>query len=246
MTNMIPASELPAQLVGKGFEAVHLLPSSTYKDCSTIVICPTRGTVHWKVIQSWQSLIAPMNQKKVMLFCTGGEVGKAYNEMIVWILNHPEFSKWKYIMTVEDDNIQPPDAHIKLLESIDAGPFDAVSGLYFTKGDVSMPLALGNPNEFRATGRLDFKAQNVVEGLQRGAVMEVNGIPMGCSLYRMDLFRYVPPPWFVTLNEYGEGGSRCYTQDLSFCERAKKLGKRFALDLRVKVGHLDVNTEVVY
>ena len=37
-----------------------------------------------------------------------------------------------------------------------------------------------------------------------------------------------------------------YTQDLSFAERAVRLGKRFGVDMRVRVGHLDVRTGVIY
>jgi hypothetical protein len=204
--------------------------------------------INFKVVQSWQNLIAPMNQKRAILFASGHEVGKAYNEMIERVLADPELSKWKYIMTMEDDNLQSPDAHIKLLESIEWGRFDGISGIYFTKGDLSMPMAYGDPRQYAETGVLDFKPRDVVSALQNGHIMEVNGIAMGCSLYRMDLFREVKGPWFVTANEYipESGATSCFTQDLYFCEKAKRAGKRFAVDFRVKVGHIDVNTGVVY
>jgi len=232
---------------GIGYERIKLLHGSTFKDCSTIVVVPTRGLIPIRVLQSWESLLSPMNQKKAKLYATGDEVGVAYNNMINFILNHPELSKWKYILTLEDDNIIPPDAHIRLLESIELGPFDAVSGIYFTKGEYNMPMAYGDPAEYSRTGVLDFKPRNIVEALQKGTVMEVNGIAMGCSLYRLELFRKIPQPWFVTLNDViPEKGPACYTQDLYFCERAKRAGCRFAVDMRVRVGHLDVNTGVVY
>jgi hypothetical protein len=78
--------------------------------------------------------------------------------------------------------------------------------------------------------------------------MEVNGIAMGCALWRMELFRELAAPWFVTVNDVfpEKGGAQCFTQDLYFCERARRAGKRFAVDFRVKVGHLDTETGVVY
>jgi len=110
-----------------------------------------------------------------------------------------------------------------------------------------MPMAYGDPEEFRATGVLDFKPRNILSSLNNGTIMEVNGIAMGCSLYRMDLFREIEPPWFVTVSDViPEKGPQCFTQDLYFCERAARLGKRFAVDMRVKVGHLDINTGMVY
>ena len=243
----LKVEDVVENLKTKGFESVELISGSTYKDNSTIILIPTRGTINYKVVQSWQNLIAPMNQKRAILFATGHEVGQAYNEMIKNILANPELSKWKYIMTLEDDNIQPADAHIRLLETIEWGKFDAVSGLYFTKGEYGMPMAYGDPAEYTRTGVLDFKPRDVREAIKNGNVMPVNGIAMGCSLYRMDLFREIQGPWFVTLNDViPDKGPACFTQDLYFCERACKAGKRFAVDMRVKVGHLDVNTGIIY
>ena len=141
---------------------------------------------------------------------------------------------------------KPLIAH-NLLESIELGPYDAVSGLYWTKGDVNMPMAYGDPDEYARTGVLDFRPRDVRAALARGTVMPVNGIAMGCSLYRMDLFRQIKAPWFVTCADViPDKGPIGFTQDLYFCEQACRAGKRFAVDMRVRVGHLDVNTGVVY
>lgn len=238
--------EAVTALAGKGFERVELVHGATYRDASTCIVIPTRGTVHWRVIQAWQSLIAPMNQKRAIFFAAGDEVGRAYDKTIESLLANPELRKWRYVLTLEDDNLPQPDAHIRLLESIDMG-FDAVSGLYFTKGEINMPMAYGDPGEYERTGVLDFRPRDVRAALAAGSVMPVNGIAMGCALWRMDLFRELAAPWFVTVNDIIEGkGPACFTQDLWFCEKAKRAGKRFAVDMRVKVGHLDVNTGEVY
>lgn len=235
------------QSAGLGFERVEHIVGSTYKDNSTVIVIPTRGMIHHRVVASWQNLIAPMNQKRALIFASGHEVGTAYNAMIQNILANPELSKWKYVMTLEDDNLPPPDAHIRLLEAIEWGSYDAVSALYFTKGEVGMPMAYGDPTEHGRTGVLDFRPRDVRAALAAGQVMPVNGIAMGCALWRTTLFREIPPPWFVTVNDVVPGkGPQCFTQDLSFCEKAVRAGKRFAVDMRVKVGHLDVNSGRVY
>lgn len=232
---------------GLGFERVEHIPGSTYKDSSTIIVIPSARPVPHKVIQSWLGLLAPMNQKRAILFTTGNEVGQGYNAMIQNILANPELSKWKYVMTLEDDNVQPPDAHIRLLETIEWGNYDAVSGLYFTKGGHNMPMAYGDPAEFQRTGVLDFRPRDIREALAAGQILPVNGVAMGCGLWRMDLFREFPPPWYVTVNDVVEGkGAQCFTQDLYFCERAARAGKRFAVDMRVKVGHMDPASGIVY
>jgi hypothetical protein len=259
---------LGKDLEGLGFERVGHIPGSTYKDNSTIIIVPTRGIerhrdtpdcaagdhhacwvpfFHQRVVHSWQSLIAPMNQKRAFLYSIGHEVGHAYTELVKGILGDPNLSKWQYIMTLEDDNVVPPDSHIRLLESIEWGKFDAVSGIYFTKGDVNMPQAFGDPEEYRRTGVIDFRPRDIRGALEGRNIMEVNGIAMGCALWRMDLFRAVPPPWFVTVADVLPGkGPVGFTQDLNFCMTARKAGKRFGIDFRVRVGHLDLDTGMLY
>lgn len=235
------------ETVGLGAQRVMVHHGATYKDSSTIIIVPSRTpSFHYKVVQSWQGLISPMNQKRAFIFVINDEVGQAYSQTIKNILADPELSKWKYIMTLESDNLQPPDAHVRLLESIDGGGFDGVSGIYWTKGEVNMPMAYGDPAHYAKTGELEFRPRDVRAALQGGNVMEVNGIAMGCSLYRLDLFRDVPEPWFVTVSDVVSGVPQGFTQDLYFCKKARERGKRFAVDFRVPVGHLDENTGVVY
>ena len=240
---------LQKSLDGLGFERVQRHSSSTYRDSSTIIIVPAReDKFHYRIVNSWQNLIGPMNQKRLFTYVVNDEVGKAYTTMIQNILKDPELSKWKYVLTLESDNIQPPDAHIRLLESIEEFGLDGVSGIYFTKGDVNMPMCYGDPDRYRQTGELEFHPRDIRAALAAGnRVVECNGIAMGCSLYRMDLFRQIEPPWFVTVNDIIEGkGVQGYTQDLFFAEKAKRAGKRFGVDLRVRVGHLDFASGIVY
>lgn len=241
--------ELVAQELGRSFDNVGVLQGTTYRDCRTVLVVPTRGMMHHRFVAALHGLIAPPNQPRNLMFAAGDEVGKAYDNLIMGVLNHPEMSKWPYVMTVEDDNLLPVDAHIRLLEAIDTGPrWDAVSGLYWTKGDVfNMPMAYGDPEEYERTGVLEFRPRDVKACLSAGQLMPVNGIAMGCALWRLDLFRAISPPWFVTVGDVvPEKGPMLMTQDLWFCRRAREMGKKFAVDMRVKVGHLDVNTGVVY
>lgn len=232
---------------GLAFQRVMVHEGSTYKDSSTIIIVPSRKEhFHYKVFQSWQSLIAPMNQARAFIFVINEEVGHAYSQTIRNILADPVLSKWRYIMTLESDNVPPPDAQIRMIESINGGGFDGVSGIYFTKGEVNMPMAYGDPMHYATTGELEFRPRDIRQALASGNVMEVNGIAMGCSLYRMDLFRDVPEPWFVTVSDLVNNVPQGFTQDLYFCKRARERGKRFAVDMRVKVGHLDETTGQMY
>lgn len=232
---------------GIGYQRAMAHTGASYSDSSTIIIVPTRNPcIHWKVVQAWQNLIAPMNQKRAFIFVVNDEVGHAYTQTIKSILADPTLSKWKYIMTMESDNTPPADAHIRLIETIIGGKFDGVSGLYWTKGLYNAPMAYGTPEHYMKTGELEFRPRDPRQALAYGRVMPVNGIAMGCSLYRMDLFREIEAPWFVTVSDLVNGAPQGFTQDLYFCKRAVEKGKRFAVDMNVRVGHVDETTGEVY
>lgn len=246
-TEMMAIDDVERNLCAS-FDRIQVIHKSTYDDASTVIVAPTRGSIHWKIVQSWQQLIAPMNQKRAFLLCAGAEVGDAYNTMVANVLAHPDLSRWRYLMCLEDDNIVPPDAHIRLLEAMRDNPdADGVGGIYFTKGDEGLPLALGDATKFVETGILDFAPVDLAPALaSQQRYVEVNGLPQGCTLFKMELFRYVPAPWFQSFSDMTPYGAASFTQDLKFADRARRLGKRFFIDMRVRVGHLDVQTGIVY
>lgn len=244
--DMIKVDDAAEAMKSRGFENIDIYRYNSYKDNSTIIICPTRGAIHHRVVSAWQSLISPMNQKRLFLFAVGAEVGQAYSQTIAAILANPDLSKWKYILTLEDDNLPPPDAHIRLLETIEQGNWDAVGGLYWTKGEIQMPMCYGNPDDFYRTGELDFRPRDVREAVKEGHVVPCCGVAMGCTLYKMDLFKDINGPWFTTVADFVHGIPMSYTQDLHFAERATRFGKKFAVDCGIKVGHLDTSSGIVY
>lgn len=220
-------------------QSLHV-PKSSYRDTSLICIIPSRDEwLHRRFIESINGLQWPMNGRRVLLYVTGAEVGKAYSEQIAAVLAHPELSKWKYVLTLEDDTLPPPHAVIRLCESIEAGPFDGVGALYYTKSDdLPMPMCYGNAEEYRRTGVLEFRPVDVVEAVKQGAIVPCNGIANGCSLYRLSMFKELGEPWFVTTPQS--------TQDLQFCGRATAAGYRFATDCGVICGHASWDTGKVY
>lgn len=209
-----------------------------YEDLSTIIICPTRGMIPAKVVQSWMSLIRPMNQKVIgPLFAVGLEVSEAYNQLILNILGNNELATWKYILTIEEDNIPPPDGLIKLYENIEQ--YDVVGGLYWTKGEEGQPMIYGDPKSIPKAFNPQMPKQDFIQ--------EANGLGMGFNLFKLDIFKKMPSPWFKTVQEYIPGqGTKLVTQDLFFYESASKFGFKFACDTRIKVGHYDVQNDIVW
>ena len=218
-----------------------LQKSKTFRDLSTVIVCPTRGLIPARIVQSWQGLIRPMNQKVMgPIFMENMEVGEAYNSVIKMILENPELSTFKFLLTIEEDNAPPADGLIKLYESID--DFDAVGGLYWTKGEGGQPMCYGNP----AVMPLNFIPQIP----QPDAITPCNGLGMGFTLFRMEMFkdkRFDYGNWFVTKQEVVPGGgAQVFTQDLWFFNKARDLGYKFACDARVHVGHFDALNQMMW
>jgi len=217
-----------------------LSTSKSYQDLSTVIIVPTRGgrSLCPHFVSNLIGLMRPMNQQVYgPIFMSGMEVGDAFNSAIEMILGHPQLKKFKYLLTVEDDNLPPPDGLLKLYESI--GRFDVVGGLYWTKGEAGQPMIYGNPS----VTPLNFVPQSV----QMETVQPCNGMGMGFHLWKLAIFTKLPKPWFITKQSWDPGsGVQCYTQDLWAYQNMAQLGMKVACDTRVKVGHLDIDADHVW
>jgi hypothetical protein len=212
-----------------------------YKDQSTICVVPTRGVITAKVVQNWLGMMTPMNQKFTRIFMIGLEVGDAYSQAVDAILDSPELSKWKYMLTLEEDNMVPPDGLIKLIESI--GDYDAVGGLYWTKGEEGQPMCYGRPGQVP----INFIPQIP----EVDTLTPCNGLGMGFTLFKIDSLKKmkekIKGPLFVTKQVYEPGkGVHCYTQDLWHYQQGVEMGLKYACDSRVRVGHYDANTDIVW
>lgn len=216
-----------------------LTASQSYKDLSTVIVTPTRGqrSLCPRFVSAVMGLMRPMNQKCYgPIFMSGMEVGDAFNAAIELILANHELSKFKYLLTLEDDNIPSPDALLKLYDGIKN--FDAVGALYWTKGECGQPMIYGNPAE----QPLNFIPQQPIPDV----LQQCNGLGMGFTLFRMSVFKKLEKPWFVTKQSFDSKGVQCYTQDLYAFERMARAGMKVACDTRVRVGHLDVDQDQVW
>jgi hypothetical protein len=214
-----------------------LLVGKSYQDLSTICIIPSRGFVAVPVVQNWMSMMTPMNQKFFRIFVTNMEVADAYNKAIETILNDQELKTWKYVLTLEDDNLPPADGLIKLYQGTDL--FDVIGSLYWTKGEEGQPMIYGDPRD----PVLNFRPQiPLVDSLQ-----PCYGLGMGFTLFKLDIFKKLQPPWFKTVQECDPTqGVKMYTQDLYFFEKLFYSGFKVACDTRIKVGHHDKEKDVIW
>jgi len=208
-----------------------LVTEGVYKDLSCIVVIPALNMVATKAASSWWNLMFPPNQRVVKLFAQNMEVGEAYSQTIEQILANPELAKYKYMLTIEADNVVPPDGAVKLMQKMEDNPqYACIGGLYYTKGVGGVPQIWGDTTD----PVLNFRPMPPVAG----ELVPCNGTGMGFNMWRMSMFKdeKLRKPWFKTTASTSEG---CFTQDLYFWTDAKKHGYKCAIDCSVLVGHVD-------
>ena len=219
-----------------------VITGHSYRKVSTVIFVPTLGSIPSEVVSSWIGLMRPMNQFTVgPIFLKTMEVGEAYEHMVTIVRSNPDLRKFKYVLTLEEDNIVPVDALLKLQEDIETGPWDAVGGLYFTKGEGGKPMCYG---------RVDVDPVDFIPWLPPvDVVAPCRGLGMGCTLFRMSMLldERFQRPIFKTVQQFTPGkGVELYTQDLRAFQSAGELGYRFAASTRCLVGHLDVASGIVW
>lgn len=208
-----------------------ILKGATWKRQRTIILIPSADLIPAKVALSHWNLMFPPNQPVIRMLCLGMEVGHAYSSAIEEILKNPELSSWEYLLTIEADNIPPPDGFLRLVESMDAHPeYACVGGLYWTKGEGGVPHIWGDPSD----PVLNYRPQVPMPD----TLQECCGSSMGFHLWRLAMFKdeRLKRPWFKTL----AGPEGLGTQDLAFWTDARQYGYRTAVDTRVRVGHYDL------
>jgi hypothetical protein len=214
-----------------------ILTGATWKRQRTIMLIPAGKSIPTQVYLAHCGLIFPPNQGAHRMATVDLEVGEAFSHSIAEIIAHPDLSQWEYLLTVEHDNLPPPDGLVKLIKRMDEHPeFSCIGGLYWTKGEGGVPQIWGDPKD----PVLNFRPQPPVPG----QLVECCGTGMGFNLWRLSMFKdpKLRRPWFKTI----AGKEGVGTQDLFFWSDARKHGYRCAIDCDVLVGHLDIATGQVW
>lgn len=217
--------------------SARLLSGGSWKKQRIVVILPAGAMLPAKAALSHWNLIFPPNNGVVRILAQGMEVGDAYSTAIEQVLAHPELGQWEYILTLEHDNLPPTDGVIQLVKQMETHPeLSCVGGLYFTKGESGVAQIWGDTND----PVVNFRPQIP----RAGELVECCGTGMGFNLWRLGMFRdeRLRKPWFRTV----AGTEGVGTQDLYFWGDARKHGYRCAIDCNVKVGHLDVENDIVW
>lgn len=221
-----------------------IIEGATWKRQRVVTLIPSGNDIPAKAVHSWMGLIYPPNQASVrwppdVWMVVGEEVGIAYSRAIKQIVGHPDVGQWEFILTIETDNIPPPDGVIRLIRAMEAHPeFGCIGGLYWTKGEGGVPQIWGDPGD----PVLNFRPQPPVSG----QLVECCGTGMGFNLWRISMFRDLLARGLDPLFPTKCGPEGVGTQDLAFWTEARKHGYRCAVDCSCLVGHLEPRTGVVW
>jgi hypothetical protein len=215
-----------------------VIEGATWKKQRCVMLLPSASMVAAKCALSWMNLITPPNQPFVRWLLMGDEVGVAYSNALEQIIAHPDLSQFEFVLTLEHDNVPPPDGLLKLIKRMEEHPeLACIGGLYWTKGEGGVPQIWGDISDPVP----NYRPQPPVQG----KLVECYGTGMGFNLWRTAMFKdkNLPRPLFKTLCSAAEGVG---TQDLTFWTNARKFGHRCAVDCSVLVGHHDASTGITW
>jgi hypothetical protein len=131
-----------------------------------------------------------------------------------------------YLFMIDDDMLAPFDTFFQLVEH----DRDIVAALAFTRNPPHNPVIYKLKQGWDPVSRSRFYANEYVMNYPRFALVECDAVGFGAVVIKMDLFKKMAKPWFMSSASCGE--------DVLFCAKAKEAGYRIFMDTSCKLGHL--------
>ncbi len=235
-----------------------------------IVFTPTMGNVRMEWVQARYAQMIPTNWSfaDMLQFLSSHipmeyQLADAQNLLAKKVIE----DGYEWVLFIEDDNVLPPDAFIRMNEYMNRGDIPMVSGLYFLKSTFAEPLL------YRGRGNSHFRDWKL------GDRVWVDGMPMGFLLMHSSLIkaawdeseeymvmgektrRVFEQPNSMWLDEESGGIiAKGGTTDLQWCSRLmedgllakagwpkfQKMKYPFLVDTRIFVKHIDRNSGVMW
>jgi hypothetical protein len=204
------------------------IQGNSFKNRNAMVAIPTRGMIHYRAIMSWKTLMYPVNSKSVQVFVPGMEVGEARNRSVEHFLSD---SSLKYLVFIDDDLILPEDGLLKLYRGMEEHGYDIIGSVYRTKETGNETVA------YKFKEGMMGSIPN--EELLNNEYLDVDVVGMGFTIIKREVFYKLSQPWYKTVQEKFTYGTRCYTEDVFFCKKAKEEGFKIGLATDVICPHMN-------
>ena len=145
-----------------------------------LIFTPTRGNVRMEWVQGRYNQLIPTNWSfaNMLQFLSpyipiAYQLADAQNLLAKKVIQ----DGYEWVLFIEDDNVLPPDAFIRMSKYMNEGTIPMVSGLYFVKSTYAEPLL------YRGRGNSHFQDWKL------GDRVWVDGMPMGFLLIHSSLIK---------------------------------------------------------
>ncbi len=234
-----------------------------------LIFTPTTGLVRMEWVKARHGQVIPTNWSNVEMqhpissyIPIDYQLADAQNLMAKYVVEND----FEWVLSIEHDNVLPPDAFVRLNEYMIDGKIPVVSGLYFTKSNPPEPIL------YRGRGNGHFADWKM------GDKVWVDGVPFGLTLIHASLIKLawkVSPEYrvgdIVTRRVFDNSPAYYFdpdqglmiskkgTTDLCWCDRLikekilekagfpdiQKMKNPFLVDTNIYVRHID-NSGNVY
>lgn len=197
----------------------------------TMIAVPCMDTVYTEFARSLLDMYKPEGTK--VCFRKNSLIYDSRNLLCITAIENG----FDRILWLDSDMVVPPDTLSKLSETMDAGGYDLVTGLYFKRYTPTMPVLykrLEEPTTER--GRMIPHVEEMTE-IPSVPLFRIAGCGFGCVLTRVDLIKRMWEAYGPVFSPYVWAG-----EDVSFCHRANLDGANMVCDARVKCGHIGTVT----
>lgn len=133
-----------------------------------------------------------------------------------------------YLFFIDDDMICPDDLFLKLYKHMDKA--DVVAPLAFTRNPPHNPVLYASIEGWDAVNKTEYFINNTVMNYPKKKLVQADAVGFGAALIRVDMFRKIKQPWFMSSEGTGE--------DILFCYKVKKVGGKVFMDTSVCIGHV--------
>jgi len=186
------------------------------------VAVPHGGTVKGRLMSD---LIASLFALKAHIGFVWAEVEGTLGPRNRWLAGQQAIqTDCDYLWLVDNDMAIPTDALPRLLDADKA--LIGADYSYRRFPLQSTVKLLNGAGEILVADRATFSNRPFI----------VHAIGSGCKLVRVDALQRIPQPWFAL--EWGPDGDLTKTDDVWFCEQAKKVGIETWCDPTIEVGHI--------
>lgn len=179
------------------------------------IAIPTTGNIRTEL--AFFLIHLDENYDTEVLFTFGGGITHNRNLLVENFL----MTEYEWLLFIDSD-IMPPFNVLEMTKN----RRDICSGVYYQwKDDKLVPLVY----------KKESNHYKIFYNIDENDVVEVDGAGAGCLLINRRVFEAIKKPYFIF--EYDKGGLCTLSEDLYFCEKAKKAGFKIFVDRKMICDH---------